>query len=106
MIRTIVPRAATGGYPKRVPVGFAGERVVFTFLALWGFPYIEHLVDLLLLEKGDGGVEAEESDYASHEILYLHSTLPGAIGVMLDSVRGYEGSHRAVRVGLSRIVPV
>ena len=45
----------------------------------------------MLLEKGDGGVKAEESEYASHAILYLHSALPVAIGAVLDNVRGDEG---------------
>jgi hypothetical protein len=67
---------------------------------------MEHLVYLLLLEKGDGGVKAEESKYAIQTILDLHSALSIAICVVLDNVRGDEGCRRAVSDGWVRIVPM
>ena len=59
-----------------------------------------------MLEKGDGEVKAEESKYAGHSFLDLHSALPIAIGVVLDNVWDDEGSRRAVSDGRVRIVPV
>ncbi len=61
---------------------------------------------LLLLQKGDGGVKAEESKYTKQAIVHLHSALPVDIGVVLDNVRGDEGSRRVVNDGRARIVPV
>jgi len=62
---------------------------------------LSHIVEEVR-RRGLGGV----SKYASHAILDLHSALPVAIGVVLDNVRGDEGSRKAVSDGRARIVPV
>ena len=54
--------------------------------SLWSLPQVEHLVYLLLLEKGYGGIDTKESKYVCYAILDLHSALPVAIGVVLASV--------------------
>ena len=79
---------------------------MFTFPALWGLPLIEHLVYFLLLEKGDGGVKAEESKYAAQAILNFHGALRVDIGVVLDDVRSDEGSRKVVSDGWASVVPV
>ncbi len=61
-----MPRVATVGYREWVPVGIAGEKVSLAFPTLWGLPKIDHLVILLMLEKGDGRVDTEDSKYAGH----------------------------------------
>ena len=73
---------------------------------LWGLPQIEHLAYLLLLEKGDEGVDTEETKNAGQAISDLHSALAIAIGVVLNKVRGDEGSRGAVCDVWARVVPV
>ena len=59
-----MPRAATCGYREWFPVGIAGEKVLLAVPSMWSLPQAEHLVYLLLLEKGDEGIDMEESKYA------------------------------------------
>ena len=80
--------------------------MLLAFSALWSLPHIEHLVYLLLLEKGDGGIDKEESKYACHSVLHLHSALPVAICVVLDKVGSDKGSRGAVCDGRARVIPV
>ena len=81
-----MPRAASCGYLEWVPVGVAGEKMLLVLPSLWSLPHIEHLVYILLLDKGDQGIDTEESKYACHTIMDLHSDLPIAICVVLDKV--------------------
>jgi hypothetical protein len=53
---------------------------------VWGFPHIEHLIYLLLLDKGDGGVDTEESKDACQTIMDIHIAMPVVICVVLDKV--------------------
>ena len=49
-----------------------------------GLPEAQHLVYLLLLEEGYGGVDHEETKDAGEAILYLHGDLIFAIHEVLD----------------------
>jgi hypothetical protein len=60
-----------------------------------GFPQAKHLVYLVLLEEGDGGVDFEETKDAGEAVLHLHGALPFAMGVLMEKARGEECSRGA-----------
>jgi hypothetical protein len=54
------------------------------------------LVDLILEEKGDKGVDAEQVKDASEAVLHFHGSLPNAMDEVLDEVWGDEVDRRGV----------
>ena len=71
-----------------------------------GFPEAEHLIYLLLLEEGDGGVDPEYTKDTGEAVMHMHGALPVTIGVMLNQVRGDKGSRGAIIAGGARVVGV
>ena len=54
------------------------------------------MVDLILEEKGDRGVDAEQVKDASEAVLHFHGSLSVAMDEVLDEVWGDEVDRRGV----------
>jgi hypothetical protein len=88
MSGSIVPWTTSYRYGCRVFVGSAGRKMACSCLAMGGFPKTKHLIYLLFLEEGDGGVYPEGSEDAGEAVLYLHGALPAPVYAVLQGGRG------------------
>ncbi len=104
MVRAIVLGSTTGGYCRRVPGRVAGAEVALVFPAMRGLPLEKYLVDLMLEEKRDRGIDAEQVKDAHEAVLHFHGSLPVAMDEVVDEFWGDEVGRKGVCDRLALVV--